>query len=263
MPRKNQITLVLIDGLRPDALDQANVPVINQLIQTGAWTLCARTVVPSVTLPCITSFFLGVPPETHGTVGNYWNSGDWAGTGLIDLIHQSGGKTAFFYNWEPLRDISRPGSLDISVCLNHAESPALPLGVSDDQVTDIALQFLSLDGYDFVFVYLGGLDTAGHQHGWMSTEYIHTLENADRCLGRLLLALPPSSTVIIASDHGGHDQSHGSDIDVDMTVPLIFHGAGILPGSLPAPISVLDIAPTVAFIAGLDIPNEWEGKRLL
>ena len=260
---ENPIILILVDGMRPDALMIADTPVMKDLVNHGAYTLNARSVFPSVTLPCITSIFLGVPPETHGTIGNYWNSTDWQIPGLIDLFHSAGSRTAAFYNWEQLRDISRPGSLDVSICLNHAELPDLPLGESDVQVTDSAFPFLSSNTFDFTFIYLGCTDTAGHRHGWMSPEYLRAVENADRCIGRLLQAIPPRSQVVIASDHGGHDHTHGSDEDTDMTVPLIFHGEMVKARALPHPVSVLDIAPTIASLAGLDIPNEWVGKHLL
>jgi predicted AlkP superfamily pyrophosphatase or phosphodiesterase len=257
------ITLILVDGMRPDALMHADTPVMKNLVNHGAYTLNARTVFPSVTLPCITSIFLGVPPETHGTIGNYWNSTDWQVPGLIDLLHSAGSRTAAFYNWEQLRDISRPGSLDVSICLNHAESPDLSLGESDVLVTDSALSFFSSNMFDFTFIYLGCTDTAGHRHGWMSPEYLRAVENADRCIGRLLQAIPPKSQVVIASDHGGHNHTHGSDENTDMTVPLIIHGETVKARALPHPVSVLDIAPTIATLAGLDIPNEWVGKNLL
>ncbi len=257
------VAFVLVDGMRPDALAQSNAPAITGLLNKGGYTFTAQTVIPSVTLPCITSIFLGVPPEVHGTVGNYWNSGDWQAPGLIDLVKQFGGKTAVFYNWEQLRDLSRPGSLDISVCLNHAESQDVPLGESDRQVVDIASSFIFSSHFDFIFVYLGCLDTAGHRHGWMSPEYLQTLENADRCIDKLLKSAPASAHVIIASDHGGHDHAHGTEVPEDMTVPLIISSNKMKPGQLVSPVSVLDIAPTVASLLGLSAPREWVGKSLV
>ena len=255
--------LILIDGLRPDALSKAEVPTINNILQRSVHTFQARTVYPSVTLPCITSIFLGVPQDVHGTIGNFWNSTDWPAPGLIDLIKQSGGKTAAFYNWEQLRDISRPGSLDTSVCLNHAESPDLVLGESDNQVVDVAISFTSSSWFDFCFVYLGCLDTAGHRHGWMSPEYLQTLKNADQCIGRLIKSVPASAHVVIASDHGGHDHAHGSEIPEDMSVPLIISSGKLKPGQCVSPVSILDIAPTVASLLGLSAPKEWIGKSLI
>lgn len=257
------VVLILVDGMRPDALEQVNAPAMKGLLNKAKYTFAAQTVIPSVTLPCITSIFLGVPPEVHGTVGNYWNSGDWQVPGIIALVKQFGGKTAAFYNWEQLRDISRPGSLDISVCLNHAESQDIPLGESDRQVVEIASSFILSSHFEFIFVYLGCLDTAGHRHGWMSTEYLQTLENADQCINKLLKSVPASAHVIIASDHGGHDQAHGSEAPEDMTVPLIVSSDKVKPGQLTSPVSVLDIAPTIASLLGLNAPKEWMGKSLV
>jgi predicted AlkP superfamily pyrophosphatase or phosphodiesterase len=257
------ILLILVDGMRPDALMQVEAPAIQRLLEEGASSLVARTVFPSVTLPCIMSIFHSVQPEIHGTVGNLWNSAEWYAPGLFDLFHESGRKTASFYNWEQLRDLSRPGALDVSLCLNNSEAPALSLGAGDEQLTSLALPFLASGQFDFAFVYLGCTDTAGHRHGWLSAEYMHTLENADRCIGRILEVVPAASRVVIASDHGGHGTSHGSDTPEDMTVPLVFNGLGIKPGKLSVPVSTLDIAPTLAHLAGLTPPGEWLGRNLL
>jgi predicted AlkP superfamily pyrophosphatase or phosphodiesterase len=75
----NQFDLILVDGLRPDPLTQADVLNLNRLIKESISSLNVRTVIPSVTLPCNTSIYSGILPEGHGTVGNYWNSGDWQG----------------------------------------------------------------------------------------------------------------------------------------------------------------------------------------
>jgi len=257
------VVLILVDGMRPDAIMHSETPTIKGLLKKGTYTFGAQTVFPSVTLPCITSIFLGVPPEIHGTIGNYWNSSEWQTPGLIDLVKQAGGTTAAFYNWEQLRDISRLGSLDISVCINSAESQDLPLGESDHQVVDIASSFISSSNFDFIFVYLGCLDTAGHRHGWMSPEYLQTLGNADQCIDRLLKSVPDSARVVIASDHGGHDHDHGTEDPQDMMVPLIISGSKIRSEQWAMPVSVLDIAPTVASLLGLSAPKEWVGKSLV
>jgi len=255
------VLLCLIDGLRPDALYKAHAPVLKRLIANGMYTLKAQTVLPSLTLPCISSLFLGVPPEEHGTLSNWYTPG-WDDASLIDVFRIED-KTAYaFYNWEQLRDVARPGSLRISVCLNYAEAYDLPLGESDTQLTETALSMLS-NFPDFCFAYLGCLDTAGHRHGWMSEEYLRTLENADRCLGQLVEALPKDGLLVVLSDHGGHDFGHGSDLPEDLTIPVILYGAGIVPGEIETPVIILDIAPTIAAFACLPVPESWKGSSLL
>lgn len=70
-------------------------------------------------------------------------------------------------------------------------------------------------------------------------------------------------TVIITADHGGHERSHGSDMDEDMTIPLFIRGENVSAGQLKGDISIMDIAPTVAAIAGAQPAREWEGKSLV
>jgi predicted AlkP superfamily pyrophosphatase or phosphodiesterase len=60
------LVLVVVDGMRPDGLQQARTPTMDPLIARGASTFAARTVLPSATLPCHMSRFHSVPPEGHG-----------------------------------------------------------------------------------------------------------------------------------------------------------------------------------------------------
>ena len=249
------IALFLIDGLRPDALQQAETPIIDKLVASGASTFNARTVMPSVTLPCITSLFLGVPPERHGITTNVWTPPARPVPGLIDVIHQSGRHAASFYNWEQLRDISSPGSLTASFFLKNCHSLE-----GDTQVATLAVEWLRRNPIDFAFIYFGHTDEAGHDWGWMSPQYFSAIANADCCIGRVMDVLPKDSTVMVTSDHGGHAQSHGTDCDEDMTIPFIAHGPHIPRTSLTEPFYITDIAPTVTRLLNLNNPREWIGK---
>jgi len=256
------IALIVVDGMRPDGLLQANTSTLKRLMLTCSYSMQVRSVLPSWTLPCITSLMWGVAPATHGTCTNTFASYQWRVPGLIDLLHAGGYRTAAFMNWEPLRDISRPGALDLSICLNSSESSTLALGESDADLVALAGNALKRQPADFTFCYLGCVDTAGHRYGWMSPEYIRAIENVDFCIERLLDALPDETTVLITADHGGTGFSHGSDSDEELTIPLIAVGSSFAKGEFDVPISLLDIAPTIAACAGLTPPAEWEGKPL-
>ena len=108
----DQVILFLVDGMRPDGLQQADTPILDRLIATGSSTMRARTVMPSVTLPCHMSLFHSVGPDRHGITTNTWMPQVRPIPGLTDAIHAAGKRTAAFFNWEELRDLSRPGSLD-------------------------------------------------------------------------------------------------------------------------------------------------------
>src|SRR5262245_8132085 len=65
------VLIISIDGMRPDLLLRGDTPRIHSLLQTGSFTMWARTVPASTTLPAHVSMLTGVPPEVHGV---QWNA---------------------------------------------------------------------------------------------------------------------------------------------------------------------------------------------
>ena len=70
-------------------------------------------------------------------------------------------------------------------------------------------------------------------------------------------------TVIVTADHGGHERSHGEDIAEDMTIPIILHGSPFEKGKELETAQIIDIAPTITKIIGVDVATEWEGRPLV
>ena len=52
---------------------------------------------------------------------------------------------------------------------------------------------------------------------------------------------------------------HGSPYHYDRHVPLIFYGAGIAPGASAERVSVADVAPTLAALIGVQVPDDLDG----
>ena len=173
--------LIVIDGCRPDGIQQAETPAIDSLMARGAWTLNAQSVVPSSTLPCHTSMFRGVTPSRHGITTNTWVPMVRPVPSIAEAAHARDLKTAFVYNWEQLRDLAGPGSLDFSYYRANLDEPE-----GDLTIARVAAEHVVAEQPDFCFVYLGIVDIAGHRHGWMSAEYIEQIGTADRAIGILL-----------------------------------------------------------------------------
>ena len=66
------VFIIVIDGLRPDALQRAQTPHLDRLWQSGLYSWTAQTVMPSTTLPAVASLLSGVPPERHQILWNHW-----------------------------------------------------------------------------------------------------------------------------------------------------------------------------------------------
>jgi arylsulfatase A-like enzyme len=123
------------------------------------------------------------------------------------------------------------------------------------------VHYIASDNPDFVFVYLSTADTAGHMYSWMSDGYLQQVERVDAAFGVLLEGIPTGSTILVHSDHGGHERTHGTDSPEDMLIPWLIMGPGIRQGhEIEAAVSLLDTAPTLAAIMDIPAHHDWEGN---
>ena len=249
--------LVMVDGLRPDALAMVHCPHFDNLQARSSYTLQASSVMPSVTLPCHMSIFHSVPPARHGVTSNAWQPMARPLPGLIDQARAANLHTASFHNWEPLRNLSLPGSLNFSYYRDNVYTDL----EGDRVIAGEAVRYIDSDGPDFAFVYFGTVDTIGHRHGWLSDEYLAQIERVDGALGLLLDGVPADSTILLLSDHGGHERSHGTHSAEDMTIPWLVVGPGIKRGyEITRPVGLLETAPTLARVLGIAAHRDWEGQ---
>ena len=256
------VLLVLVDGMRPDALQQCKSPLIDQICRDGSYTMAARTIFPSVTLPCHASLFLGVDPQRHGITTNFWMPQVRPVDGIFEVAHAGGKTCGMFYDWQELRDLSRPGTLDFSHF--HRQSQVMEIEWEQErEMTRAACSYMARRHPDFVFVYFGCVDEVGHRFGWMSREYLMTLEHTLACVEELAAQWGREAHLILTADHGGHGQSHGTQLKEDMTIPLLGVGPRFQPGHQWEGADIKDIAPTVAQILGLSAPQHWVGTSLL
>jgi predicted AlkP superfamily pyrophosphatase or phosphodiesterase len=265
MKTSKSVILLLVDGLRPDGLEIAETPQIDNLIENGFYTFKARTTTPSVTLSCVSSLLMGTKPEKHRVISNAWPSLSNKIPSIIDLVHLNGKTTGSFYNWEPLRDIWAPGSADIAFFGGNLNFPH-----GDIDVANAAVYYLPKIGLDFAFIYFGCTDIVGHEYGWMSPNYIQAIKNADDAIKLIVEATKKDGSFkdtifIVTSDHGGHEYTHheiqGPDLNEDLLIPWIVGGTCFKSGvELNTSIKITDTAPTIATILGIDPHVSWTGR---
>ena len=253
-----KVILISVDGCRPDALAACGHPFVDELKRRAAYTFTARTVYPSVTLPCHLSLFHSVPPQRHGTLTNDYVPPVRPVPGLFEQLHAAGLHSAMYYGWEPLRDVARPKSLTWAGYYN-----AYAAEHTDTILTDMALQRLATHEPDFVFLYMVETDEkGGHDSGWMTDTYMDYVRCAMDNVQRVVEAAGSEYTVIVTADHGGHDRTHGTDLKEDMIIPQFYLGPRFIPGRDLGEVSLLDIAPTIADLMGVCPAREWEGHSL-
>ncbi len=250
------IVFIMLDGVRPDAIEIANCPTLNAFRERGASTMRARSVMPSITLPCHTSIFHSVPPTRHGITSNTFIPMARPLPGVVEVARAAEKRIAFFYNWEQLRDLARPGNIHYSYFRDSSYDPA-----GDDETVEHATRFIQNERPDLAFIYIGTVDTTGHDHGWMSDAYLRQLEHVDSLLEDFFTILSDEYASIIHSDHGGHDRNHGTGSDEDMIIPWMAAGPNIKKGyTIQSQVSLLDTAPTITKILEISPHREWEGR---
>jgi len=254
------VLIVSFDGLRPDAIAEAKMNNVLSLIQTGAYTFGAQTIMPSSTLPSHASMLVGTCPAKHIVRWNEYvpQNGYAMGTDLFDLAHAAGLRTVMVVGKEKLRQITEPTSTDYFAFVDKTDKIKDPLSIEQ-----IAMQQI-LQGFGLMFVHFPGGDLAGHEFGWMSTQQLRAYAADDESFGFILETLKnhglfQSTLIIVTADHGGHDTTHGTTMLEDMTIPWIISGSGIQPMQLTTRVHTTDTAATAAFALGLPIPPEWDG----
>ncbi len=247
--------LILSDGMRPRDIEGHEF--IEKLKAESTYCMRAQTVMPSVTLPCHMSLFHSVDPDRHGVTTNTYMPQVRPIDGLFEVLSQAGNKCAILYNWEQLKDLSRPGSL--------ARSDFQSAGKYGGEQSDLyhcehAKEWCKNGDIDFMFLYLGWVDGAGHGHGWGSDFYMDSINKTLNMAKDVIEALKDKYTIYLTADHGGHDRSHGHDIPEDMEIPLFCYGDPFEKGKELKGLNIKDIAPTIATLHGARIPEEWEGN---
>jgi len=270
VPQIRHALIISVDGLRPDLLLRANTPVMHALFNSGSYSFWARTTAEAVTLPSHTSMLTGVVPIKHGI---QWNT-DLplehpvypAFPTLFELAKQAGYTTAMVAGKSKFINLAKPGTLDWQFIPSEAE-------IEDPPVTERAVGFIDDHQPDVLFVHLPTVDNVGHASGWSSPEQIAAIEQADTCIGQILLALDrhglrDSTFILVTSDHGGAGRNHGPDDPRSRHIPWIAAGPGIRKGLdltiyADLVINTEDTFATAAFLLGIPIPHLVDGRAVL
>ena len=264
-----KVILISVDGLRPDAI--ANTEYLNLLKSMGSYTLTARTINPSKTMPAHMSMFHGVSPSTHGMSTNnvYAPSAD-LGLGITEVLAAQGYSMAMFFDWENMQYLPRAeNSVERNYIQWYKNSGERYHERSTIEITNALLDHIATDPTDFTYLYFGMTDQMGHDHNWLSEEYYIAIEHIFSNIMRILEAVSDEYTVIITTDHGGGGNyglnDHGSTAEVDMTTPVFIIGEGYGAGvelERDREVTILDIAPTVLYNLGVTPEEYWEGTAI-
>lgn len=253
-----KVILISIDAVRPDGLKKCGNDYVKQLEKECKYNYASSSVMPSYTFTCHYSMAHSISTDVHGIVTHVDPPWEYKVKGIFEKIAEAGGKTAMFYSWDAMNNIRSIDTVKYSFYMDHSAEDLV-----DNALTDAALELIPKYKPDFVYLYLADTDIkGGHAHGWMSDEYLRRLSIAIDNVKRVIDKFGDEYTVILMTDHGGHDLRHGTDMPEDMVIPLFLRGDEFDPGETNEETSLLDIAPTIAQIMGIEPEKDWQGRLL-
>ena len=271
----HHVVIVVMDGARYSETmgDTSNVPNIAALARQGTALTNFRTFLPCPAHRLISETIPGHSRITTGTHQDLSNDGSMLPTS--PSIFQ-------YYRKEKRTDSSScivlcsKKKLDI---LANTSDPFwsgkyLPTvdcgsyGIRDDSITHaLAIEYILRERPSLMLINYAGPDEMGHSGDWNG--YIEKIKKTDDFIGEIWRAiqndpiLRNSTTLFITNDHGRHTHdfySHGDDCEGCTHIMFIAIGPGIkINHSSAIPRELIDIAPTIGYIANFSIPGA-EGK---
>ncbi|MEB2333922.1 MAG: alkaline phosphatase family protein [Anaerolineaceae bacterium] len=259
-PITRRVVMVLVDALREDTATNVQVmPYLNELRQQGA-TAVTHSRTPSYSVPGYSVLMSGAWPDLSD--GPTMNPEDgetpraWTQDNLFYAAHRNGLKTAVSgYNW--FEGLIPAQYRDASYFTSGEDANA------DRDVVDAALPWFSGD-YQLILIHIDQVDYAGHhQGGPRDPHWNQAATRADALIKEIASQLDFSQdTFVLFSDHGQIDAGgHGGTDPIVLIEPFVAVGAGIAPGDY-GDIHMVDIAPTIAALLGINIPAVNQGNVL-
>ena len=268
----DHVILIGIDAMSVQGLRMANTPCMDSLIRNGAVSYSVRTVAPSTSTPNWNTMFYGAGPEISGPAIWHWNGESYMRN--LDIAPVVMTENSRFPNiFRVLRD-QRPDAeigavyewFAIRMMFEEEVLNFYETKKTSALTTQRAVEYIREKKPNFLFVHLDEVDGFGHRQGHMSPRYIQGIEQADSMVRKIVHAVHDAgiaqrTMIMIVSDHGGLYRSHGDAAWEEVTVPFIFSGAGIRKNyEIRQQIYVFDVAASVAFALGIEIPYEWTGR---
>ncbi len=253
---------ISVDGLRGDLLgklmekdERREFSAFKRLIEEGAGTLNARTdFTHTNTLPNHACMLTGRPvlqpegqPDTihHGLTLNstpeegktLHNAGniklDYVAS-VFDVLHEKGLSAAIFASKKKFIIYSR--SYPEKIARYHYESTEEMISTASSMHQTFMAE-MKEKKFRYAFVHYRDPDSSGHEKGWGSEEWNHSMKRVNGYLEEILQLVDSEESfrgrtyIILTSDHGGYETDHEDAGRVEAyTIPFFVWGPDVAKG---------------------------------
>ncbi|NWS63080.1 ENPP7 phosphodiesterase, partial [Chunga burmeisteri] len=218
-PNGRKVLLVSFDGFRWNYDQDVDTPNLDAMAAEGVKARYMTPAFITITSPCHFTLLTGEYLENHGVIHNMWFN---TSTGLKLSYHSTQGVDSWWDNgslpiWitaqRQASSIYFPGGKakyqGEEVNMKLVEPPLFNYSNETNwrENIDTVMEWFTVNNLDFITLYFGEPDSAGHKYGPESPERKNMIKQVDRTIGYLRQRIQESGlesnlSLIITSDHG-------------------------------------------------------------
>lgn len=260
-PRRPMVMMVMMDGLRSDAVENAHMPNLRRLMDgkwaegyNCAWTLSGQTMREARPSSSGNHTALATGVEANKTkVFDHvpFTKGDFAKWPTwLSRVAATGRQALFVYSWPENKDLGVDPKVQFRFALDKPNDEYLRALLATSEAPDALMYFINLP------------DIGGHMGGFYpyTPKYLYMAELSDRYLGDCLAAIKSRSTfakedwlILVTGDHGGYARTHGIWGGHCTTVPVVACGKNVKQGRIPGAPPLYALTSSAIAHFGLDV----------
>jgi predicted AlkP superfamily pyrophosphatase or phosphodiesterase len=261
-PLAKRVIVVVIDGCRLDRFHQAEKPYLEKMMAGGTVYDSVETTYPARTVVCFSSMFTGASPRKHGITSNLVLKFGLKVESIFDVLRRHGKKGRLV----GIAHLIDAFGDDVASVTSVAHNDKI-----DQNLIAAARRELEEHDPELLILQLLAVDQNGHVRGTYYPEYVERIEITDRLIEDFMSwceengYLDEDTAVILMADHGQGRGigAHGHLSEGERYVPFAMWGSGITSTqNIESPASIMDVAPTISYLLGVEPPSGSTGRVL-
>lgn len=256
-----RVVVVVIDGCRLDKFHEAQKPYLEKMMAGGTVYESVETAYPARTVVCFSSMLTGAAPERHGITSNLVLKLGLEVESVFDVLRR-GGKKGRLVGIAHLIDAFGD---DVASVTSVAHNDKI-----DGNLIAAGKRELEEHDPDLLVLQLLAVDQNGHVRGTAYPEYVERIEITDALIEGFMAwceerGYLEDAAVVLMADHGQGKGigAHGHLSAGERFVPFAMWGSGVAAGQkVKEPASILDLAPTICYLLGVEPPRGSTGRVL-
>ena len=260
-PLAERVFVIVIDGCRLDRFREAEKPYLEKMMASGTVYESVETTYPARTVVCFSSMLTGAAPERHGIASNLVLKLGLKVESIFDVLRRRG-KVGRLVGIAHLIDAFGD---DVASVTSVAHNDKI-----DQNLIAAARRELEMHDPDLLVLQLLAVDQNGHTRGTYYPEYVERIEITEGLIEEFMSwcgerGYLRNAAVILMADHGQGRGigAHGHLSEGERFVPFAMWGNGIARGRVVSEThSILDLAPTISYLLGVEPPGGSTGSVL-